>query len=124
VVEGAGDHCCEYMTGGSITVLGATGYNFGAGMTGGFAYVLDLNKDFVDKYNHELVEVHRIRNEGMEEYRNHLRTVIEEFVAETDSAWGQEILDNYMEYLRKFWLVKPKAASLKMLLSYVTANPQ
>jgi glutamate synthase (NADPH/NADH) large chain len=60
----------------------------------------------------------------MEEYRNHLRTVIEEFVAETDSAWGQEILDNYMEYLRKFWLVKPKAASLKMLLSYVTANPQ
>src|SRR5690606_16333076 len=65
VVEGAGDHCCEYMTGGLVTVLGNTGHNFGAGMTGGFAYVLDLDKDFVDKYNHELVEVHRIRMEGM-----------------------------------------------------------
>ncbi|MES2624110.1 MAG: glutamate synthase large subunit [Pseudomonadota bacterium] len=124
VVEGAGDHCCEYMTGGLITVLGTTGYNFGAGMTGGFAYVLDLNKDFVDKYNHELVEVHRIRNEGMEEYRNHLRSVIEEFVEETGSAWGKQILENYLDYLRSFWLVKPKAASLKMLLSYVSVNAQ
>ena len=112
------------MTGGLVTVLGNSGYNFGAGMTGGFAYVLDLNKDFVDKYNHELVEVHRIRNEGMEEYRNHLRSVIEEFVEETDSAWGKQILENYLDYLRMFWLVKPKAASLKMLLSYVSVNAQ
>ncbi len=120
VVEGVGDHCCEYMTGGHITVLGETGHNFGAGMTGGFAYVLDLNKDFVDKYNHELVEVHRIRMEGMEEYRSHLRSVIEEFVIETGSEWGKHILDNYMDFTRKFWLVKPKAASLKMLLNDVT----
>ncbi len=124
VVEGAGDHCCEYMTGGLVTVLGKTGHNFGAGMTGGFAYVLDLDKDFVDRYNHELVEVHRIRNEGMEQYRNHLRGVIQEYVAETGSAWGQHILDNYLDYLRKFWLVKPKAASLEMLLNDVTLNPQ
>ncbi len=122
VVEGVGDHCCEYMTGGHITVLGDTGHNFGAGMTGGFAYVLDLNKDFVDKYNHELVEVHRIRMEGMEEYRSHLRSVIEEFVIETGSDWGQHILDNYMDFTRKFWLVKPKAASLKMLLNDVTVT--
>ena len=120
VVEGVGDHCCEYMTGGHITVLGETGHNFGAGMTGGFAYVLDLNKEFVDKYNHELVEVHRIRMEGMEEYRSHLRSVIEEFVIETGSEWGKHILDNYMDFTRKFWLVKPKAASLKMLLNDVT----
>ena len=120
VVEGVGDHCCEYMTGGHITVLGKTGHNFGAGMTGGFAYVLDLNKEFVDKYNHELVEVHRIRMEGMEEYRSHLRSVIEEFVIETGSEWGKHILDNYMDFTRKFWLVKPKAASLKMLLNDVT----
>jgi len=120
VVEGAGDHCCEYMTGGLITVLGRTGHNFGAGMTGGFAYVLDLDKDFVDKYNHELVEVHRIRMEGMEEYRNHLRSVIQEFVDETGSEWGQHILENFMDYTRKFWLVKPKAADLKMLLNDVT----
>jgi len=124
VVEGAGDHCCEYMTGGLVTVLGRTGHNFGAGMTGGFAYVLDLDKDFVDKYNHELVEVHRMRIEGMEEYRSHLQSVLEEFVQETGSAWGQHILDNYMDFVRKFWLVKPKAASLKMLLSDVTLNPQ
>lgn len=124
VVEGAGDHCCEYMTGGLVTVLGPTGHNFGAGMTGGFAYVLDLNKDFVDRYNHELVEVHRIRNEGMEQYRNHLRSVIQEFVDETGSEWGQHILDNFMEYSRKFWLVKPKAASLEDLLADVRMNPQ
>ncbi|MDT8397544.1 MAG: glutamate synthase large subunit [Pseudomonadales bacterium] len=124
VVEGAGDHCCEYMTGGLITILGNTGHNFGAGMTGGFAYVLDLEKDFVDKYNHELVEVHRIRTEGMEQYRHHLRGVIQEYVDETGSAWGKHILHNYMDYIRKFWLVKPKAASLEMLLNDVTMNPQ
>ena len=122
VVEGVGDHCCEYMTGGLITVLGRTGHNFGAGMTGGFAYVLDLDKDFVDKYNHELVEVHRIRMEGMEEYRSHLRSVIEEFVIETGSDWGKQILENFMDFTRKFWLVKPKAASLKMLLNDVTVT--
>src|SRR5690606_33962853 len=124
VVEGAGDHCCEYMTGGLVTVLGNTGHNFGAGMTGGFAYVLDLDKDFVDKYNHELVEVHRIRMEGMEQYRHHLRTVIQEYVEETDSEWGKYILANYMDLIRKFWLVKPKAASLEMLLNDVRMNPQ
>ncbi|MDB2384367.1 glutamate synthase large subunit, partial [Endozoicomonas sp.] len=56
VVEGVGDHCCEYMTGGLVVVLGKTGHNFGAGMTGGFAYVLDLERRFVDCYNHELVD--------------------------------------------------------------------
>ena len=124
VIEGAGDHCCEYMTGGLVTVLGSTGHNFGAGMTGGFAYVLDLDKNFVDKYNHQLVEVHRIRQEGMEEHRNHLRGVIAEFVTETGSAWGQEILDNFVEYLRKFWLVIPKEANMKSLLENIEETSQ
>ncbi|MBT5913012.1 MAG: glutamate synthase large subunit, partial [Rhodospirillaceae bacterium] len=124
VVEGVGDHCCEYMTGGLVTVLGSTGHNFGAGMTGGFAYVLDLDKNFVDKYNHQLVEVQRIRREGMEEHRHHLRAVIEEFVAETGSAWGQEILDNYVDYLRKFWLVIPKEANMKSLLDNIEETSQ
>jgi glutamate synthase (NADPH/NADH) large chain len=124
VIEGAGDHCCEYMTGGLVTVLGRTGHNFGAGMTGGFAYVLDQDKDFVDKYNHELVEVHRMRAEGMEEHRSHLRSVLEEYVQETGSAWGKHILANYMDFIRKFWLEKPKTAVLKSLLSDVTLNPQ
>ena len=57
VIEGAGDHCCEYMTGGAVCVLGRTGVNFGAGFTGGFAYVLDLERDFVDRYNHELIDI-------------------------------------------------------------------
>ncbi len=116
VVEGAGDHCCEYMTGGVVTVLGPTGVNFGAGMTGGFAYVLDESKDFVDRYNHELVDIHRIDTEALEAHRNHLRSIISEFTRETESAWGQHLLDNFDDYIRKFWLVKPKAASLGSLL--------
>ncbi len=124
VVEGAGDHCCEYMTGGQITVLGQTGHNFGAGMTGGFAYVLDQQNTFVDKYNHELVDIHRISTEQMEPYRNHLRGVIKEHVAETSSAWGQEILDNFDDFIAQFWLVKPKAASLENLLNNMRSRPE
>ncbi len=124
VVEGAGDHCCEYMTGGLITVLGSTGYNFGAGMTGGFAYVLDQENTFVDKYNHELVEIQRVSTEQMEPYRNHLRGVIREHVMATASPWGQEILDNFDDFIGRFWLVKPKAANLKNLLDNVRARPE
>ena len=76
VVEGAGDHCCEYMTGGIVVVLGPTGLNFGAGMTGGFAYVLDTERDFVDRYNHELIDILRISLEGMENHLQHLRRLI------------------------------------------------
>ena len=124
VVEGTGDHCCEYMTGGFICVLGKTGYNFGSGMTGGFAYVLDLDRTFVDLVNHDLVEIQRISKETMEAYRNHLQRVLDEYVTETNSAWGREITENLENYIRSFWLVKPKAANLKMLLSSTRANPQ
>ncbi|MDX5298991.1 MAG: glutamate synthase large subunit, partial [Gammaproteobacteria bacterium] len=124
VVEGAGDHCCEYMTGGLITVLGPTGYNFGAGMTGGFAYVLDEANNFVDRYNHELVEIHRISSEEMEPYRNHLRGVIRAHQTETGSEWAQHILANFDDFIGRFWLVKPKAASLKTLLASTRARPE
>ena len=124
VVEGAGDHCCEYMTGGMICVLGETGYNFGAGMTGGFAYVLDRDNTFVDKYNHELVDIHRISNEETEGHRNHLRSVIREFVEETGSEWGQQILNDFDGFIGKFWLVKPKAADLQQLLNSTRARPE
>ena len=117
VIEGAGDHCCEYMTGGCITVLGPTGVNFGAGMTGGFAYVLDQDRSFIDRINSELVEVHRVSSEAMEAYRHYLRDNIREFVAETQSDWGQHILDNFEDYVGKFWLVTPKAADFEKLLS-------
>ena len=123
VVEGSGDHCCEYMTGGCVTILGRTGHNFGAGMTGGFAYVLDEDNDFFDRVNPELIELHRISSEATESHRSHLRHVIHEFVEETGSEWGQYILDNFDAMSRKFWLVKPKAASLEDLLKSTRANP-
>ncbi|WP_193073203.1 glutamate synthase large subunit [Pseudomonas sp. FME51] len=124
VVEGTGDHCCEYMTGGMVCVLGKTGYNFGAGMTGGLAYVLDQDNSFFDKLNHELVELQRISGEAMEAYRSHLTQVLTEYVAETGSAWGAEVLEDLDNHIRRFWLVKPKAASLRALLRTTLANPQ
>ena len=116
VIEGAGDHCCEYMTGGVICILGRTGLNFGAGFTGGFAYVLDLDRDFVDRYNHELVDIHRISMEGMEQNLHHLRGLIESHVRETGSRRGEEILNDLRTYIGKFWLVKPKAAAIDTLI--------
>ena len=124
VVEGAGDHCCEYMTGGCVTVLGAAGYNFGAGMTGGFAYVLDVENTFHDRYNSELIEICRISKEEFEAYRHHLRSVIKEYVGETGSARGRDIVENFHDYVRRFWLVKPKAASLAALLNNTRRRPE
>ena len=115
VVEGAGDHCCEYMTGGVVAVLGKVGLNFGAGMTGGFAYVLDEQREFVDCYNHELVDILRISPEGMEHYMHHLRRLVERHVQFTGSEWGARILRDFRGLQYKFWLVKPKAASLAAL---------
>jgi glutamate synthase (NADPH/NADH) large chain len=116
VVEGTGDHCCEYMTGGVVCVLGRTGLNFGAGFTGGFAYVLDLDRGFVDRYNHELIDIHRITPEGMESHLQHLRALIQQHVRETASVWGEEILNDLRSFLPKFWVVKPKAAAIDSLL--------
>jgi glutamate synthase (NADPH/NADH) large chain len=119
VVEGAGDHCCEYMTGGVVCVLGRTGVNFGAGFTGGFAYVLDMERDFVDRYNHELIDIHRLTGEGMEAHIQHLYALIEKHVAETGSEWGTEILRDFRTYLGNFWVVKPKAASIEDLIEHL-----
>ncbi len=116
VVEGIGDHGCEYMTGGVVVVLGDTGVNFGAGMTGGFAFVLDQYHHFMDRYNHELVETYRLDPEFMEAHRNYLQELLQEYVSETGSQWGQTILDDFFSYLHKFWLVKPKAAELESLI--------
>ncbi|MCL1636044.1 glutamate synthase large subunit [Luteimonas sp. SX5] len=115
VVEGAGDHCCEYMTGGVVAVLGRTGLNFGAGFTGGMAYVLDLERDFVDRYNHELIDILRINSEGFEHHRSHLLDLLETHAQLAGSAFAQKITDEFRDFLGKFWLVKPKAASLESL---------
>jgi len=116
VIEGSGDHACEYMTGGVVVILGPTGINFGAGMTGGFAYVLDEQRDFVDRYNHELIDIHHIAPESMENHVHHLRNLISEHVAATGSRWAQSLLDDFRRTLPRFWLVKPKAAELDDLM--------
>jgi len=116
VIEGAGDHCCEYMTGGVVCVLGRTGVNFGAGFTGGFAYVLDLDRDFVDRYNHELIDISRIHAESMQSHLQHLESLLEQHVAETGSAWAEEIVNDLRSFIGKFWVVKPKAASIDSLI--------
>ena len=121
VVEGVGDHGCEYMTGGIVAVLGSVGVNFGAGMTGGFAYVLDEKRSFVDQYNHELIDIHRVVAEHMEGHRHYLRGLIQDYVRATGSARGQDILDNFRDYVGKFWMVKPKAADIASLLVAIRA---
>ncbi len=116
VLEGCGDHGCEYMTGGAVLSLGRTGVNFGAGMTGGIAFVLDLERVFVDCYNHELIDIHRLTHEDMEPHLSYLHELIDEYVAETDSRWGQEVSDEFLELVGRFWLVKPKASAIKDLM--------
>lgn len=121
VVEGLGDHGCEYMTGGSVCVLGETGVNFGAGMTGGVAFVLDEDRSFIDCYNHELIDTYRLMPEAMESYALYLQAMIEKHVAATNSARGKEILEDFSDYLPKFWMIKPKASDLETLIDSLSA---
>ncbi|PWB57388.1 MAG: glutamate synthase large subunit [Nitrosomonadales bacterium] len=116
VVEGAGDHCCEYMTGGIVVVLGDTGLNFGAGMTGGFAMVYDEHDQFQNRYNNELVDINRINTESTEQYRHFLRERLEEHAKLTGSQRAHDLLDRFSDVIGKFWLVKSKALHLDSLL--------
>ena len=105
VVEGVGDHGCEYMTGGRVAVLGKTGKNFAAGMSGGVAYVLDMDSDLYMNVNKQLVNIERVASK----YEvNELKSMIEEHVACTNSEKGREILDSFTEYLPKFKKIIPK----------------
>jgi glutamate synthase (NADPH) large chain len=78
--------------------------------------VLDTERDFVDRYNHELVDIHRIQSEGMETHYHHLRGLIESHQKLTGSAWAREILNDFRSFAPKFWLVKPKAADIDSLI--------
>ena len=104
VVEGVGDHGCEYMTGGTVVVLGATGRNFAAGMTGGFAYVYDVDGRFEDRYNPQLVDIVRVQDDAD---ASTLRQLVDRHANQTGSALAQEILGAWDESLRKFWKVVP-----------------
>ena len=104
VVEGVGDHGCEYMTGGRVAVLGKTGKNFAAGMSGGVAYVLDMDSDLYMNVNKQMVNIERVSSKYDV---NELKSMIKEHVSYTNSEIGKEILDNFTEYLPKFKKIIP-----------------
>ena len=105
VAEGCGDHGCEYMTGGRVVILGATGKNFAAGMSGGIAYVLDEDHELYLRLNKQMVDMEAVteRHDGEE-----LRTLIEHHVRETGSPLGKRVLDHFQEYLPKFKKIIPR----------------
>ena len=104
------------MTGGVVCVLGRTGVNFAAGFTGGFAYVLDMDRDFVDRYNHELDRhpPHLARGHGAPRAAS-ARTDRDPQAA-TGSVWGEQIANDFRAFSAEFWLVKPKAAAIDTLI--------
>ena len=105
VVEGTGDHACEYMTDGMVAILGSTGRNFGAGMSGGIAYVFDPHDDFQGRCNTEMVVAARslsLTNAGL------LRQMLEQHRDATGSARAAEILEHWETFLRDFWRISPK----------------
>ena len=115
VVEGVGDHGCEYMTGGRVAVIGKTGKNFAAGMSGGVAYVLDEDRDLYTKLNKSMVLIQEVTDkyDVLE-----LKGMIEDHVAYTNSEKGKEILANFGEYLPKFKKIIPRDYQ-RMLMTIV-----
>ncbi len=108
VVEGTGDNACEYMTGGIIVILGNTGFNFGAGMTGGLSFIYDPTKTFFDKMNQELIEALRIDTDDTERERLFLKRLLLDYINETQSNKAQIVVENFRAEIRNFWMIKPK----------------
>ncbi|MEE9285982.1 MAG: glutamate synthase large subunit [Dehalococcoidia bacterium] len=107
VIEGAGDHCCEYMTAGLVVVLGETGRNFGAGMSNGRAYVLDEDDEFPQRYNPDMVTIGRVTDP---EDVDTLRSLIQRHLDLTESPRAREVLNGWERYLPLFWKVAPMGA--------------
>ena len=105
VVEGVGDHGCEYMTGGRVAILGKIGKNFAAGMSGGVAYVLDVDNTLYKNVNKQMVNIEHVTSKVDV---NELKNMIEEHVANTNSEIGKKILNDFSEYLPKFKKIIPK----------------
>jgi glutamate synthase domain-containing protein 3 len=105
VVEAVGDHGCEYMTGGRVVVLGATGRNFAAGMSGGLAYILDVKGDFPTRCNKQMVSLEKLE---FEEEILEVRSLVEKHVRYTDSKLGKQVLSLWEEMVPKFVKVYPK----------------
>nr|GEU60165.1 ferredoxin-dependent glutamate synthase, chloroplastic [Tanacetum cinerariifolium] len=104
VVEGTGDHCCEYMTGGCVVILGKVGRNVAAGMTGGLAYILDDDDTLISKINKEIVKIQRV---VAPVGQMQLKTLIEAHVEKTGSTKGATILNEWDKYLPLFWQLVP-----------------
>jgi glutamate synthase (NADPH/NADH) large chain len=115
VVEGTGDHPCEYMTGGIVTILGKTGGNFGAGMTGGKAFIYDEEGGFYEKVNPELVEALRIDTDEWEDETFVLKNLLKDYVEKTNSKVATYILEHWRHEVRKFWMVVPRGATPTMV---------
>ena len=115
VVEGCGDHGCEYMTGGRVVVLGKTGKNFAAGMSGGVAYVLDEHNDLYTKLNKNMVSIEKMTSkyDVLE-----LKEMVQDHVSYTNSEKGKMILENFEEYLPKFKKIIPHEYK-RMLMTIV-----
>ena len=113
VVEGVGYHGCEYMTSGTVVVLGRTGANFAAGMTGGKAFVLDINEGFERRCNPEQVTVSNIDTTENSADSVLLRSLIEAHVHHTGSEWGQRLLDNFDHFMFNFRVVEPKQDNIE-----------
>lgn len=104
VIEGIGDHGCEYMTSGTVVVLGETGLNFGAGMTGGDAYIYDIGDNFERRYNDELIAIRRLSG-GDDDLR--LKQLISKHLDRTDSQRARTILEDWDAQRQLFWHVVP-----------------
>ena len=104
VVEGVGDHCCEYMTGGRVVVLGQTGRNFAAGMSGGVAYVWNKDGNFDYFCNMEMVELSLIEEAG---YRKELHELIRQHYLYTGSKLARTMLDDWNHYVDQFIQIVP-----------------
>jgi glutamate synthase (NADPH/NADH) large chain len=104
VVEGAGDHCCEYMTGGRVVVLGETGRNFAAGMSGGVAYVWDKSHNFDYFCNMDMVEINLVEDSVS---RKELHELIHQHYLHTGSTLARTMLDNWQQYIEEFIQVVP-----------------
>ncbi|GGJ01689.1 glutamate synthase large subunit [Shewanella hanedai] len=121
VIEGLGDNGCEYMTGGIVLVLGRTGVNFAAGMTGGFAYVFDRYSRFHRRVNTDLVDTQKVSSPV---HQRHLKGLIEEHLAETGSVHAKMLLTDFEYWIDCFVLVKPKNVPVSDLLKLEQSQPE
>ena len=108
VIEGVGDHACEYMTGGTVVILGPVGENFGAGMTGGKAFVFDDFELLEQKANLETVKIISLTDNVNEVYEQELRQLLIEHIEKTNSRWAQKVMNNFDNYVDGFKVVVPK----------------